>query len=871
MKQIKYTDKITNRGTTPSGVFSANDANEIKKVVNDNANEVVNNYVNKADYALGVTGNISVEMTLTQLNALNDGVYEAQTSGMYANSLVAKEGYYTRFKKEGLTWLLYSETKMPKIFVDGQIVNDNYNAVSGNEIYNTFNKVVNIPNVKEISFILRVGEALTATGDTNTSVNWLSTQAIPCLPNKDYTIRGYGADSTSGSRRIIFRKSNAGVISVLPSTGFNNYFTFTTPSDCVDFKINVAGATNVGNDIPNSPYWNTFKVYDGEVNNETAEIYVKGEGVKGDILTEQITNIESTTKFIDSITILKKETQTITLTTGAIGQSGATANTPSYRRTSVTSSTSMVKYNPNKIYTYTGAIRLGDTYTGVSYRDENFALVGFDCYEGGKTYSDYILYPPSSTFYIATCSYLADPIINTEEKTLKSSTSNGNITVYIDSQYIGNSNGTENNPYKSVAEAIEKIEGDTTFMILFEENREILPLADLPSGNFKFTSPKGKKVVFYGSNKLTDWSKTSNHSNVYQTSYNGTIINASRFGRIIYENYNPSRPIISNERHPLQKALSYRLPFTAIKEVASIALVESTPGSYFYNSTASLIYLHPTNSVDPIINGFSYEIAQRNFNTAPQYNTKKNINISMHNIQFMFGNDGLLFRGFENVKRENISVLGVIGAGAFRDDTSNIISINDEAGYCNGDGINGHFSSFSGYQNLNDHRSMQPVCIYFDPWVHDNWDDGMSHHENHRVTVHGLLTEYNDDGGVRASNDSNYTIYSGYARKNGLITGAGEGFSVVNPTLNPLRNGCKMVIYNSFSEGNAIGYAAISDVQNQIELINCISRNNVDSELKARAGAKIIVRNSYATNANVSKIKVVDTGGIIEVKNDTLI
>lgn len=90
-------------------------------------------------------------MTLTQLNALNDGVYEAQTSGMYANSLVAKEGYYTRFKKEGLTWLLYSETKMPKIFVDGQIVNDNYNAVSGNEIYNTFNKVVNIPNVKEIS------------------------------------------------------------------------------------------------------------------------------------------------------------------------------------------------------------------------------------------------------------------------------------------------------------------------------------------------------------------------------------------------------------------------------------------------------------------------------------------------------------------------------------------------------------------------------------------------------------------------------------------------------------------------------------------------------------------------------------------------
>lgn len=64
--------------------------------------------------SLGVVGEITTSQTLSQLNALADGVYKAQTSGTYANALVAKVGYYTTFKKVGTVWTLSNETQMPQ-------------------------------------------------------------------------------------------------------------------------------------------------------------------------------------------------------------------------------------------------------------------------------------------------------------------------------------------------------------------------------------------------------------------------------------------------------------------------------------------------------------------------------------------------------------------------------------------------------------------------------------------------------------------------------------------------------------------------------------------------------------------------------------
>lgn len=68
---------------------------------------------------------ITTAMTAPQLNALPDGLYLAQTSGTFANGMIAKENYRTIFKKVGLTWSLQSEVKVdapvgtPTIIEDG--------------------------------------------------------------------------------------------------------------------------------------------------------------------------------------------------------------------------------------------------------------------------------------------------------------------------------------------------------------------------------------------------------------------------------------------------------------------------------------------------------------------------------------------------------------------------------------------------------------------------------------------------------------------------------------------------------------------------------------------------------------------------------
>lgn len=803
-----------------------------------------------------------------------EGLYKPTISGTYANAggLIAQSGYDTLFFFNGTTWTK-SETLMPSTPVDGVVAKNNIKAVSGDAVFNAYDPLIKV-KTNSLIFTLHAGQIVINTGQVNTSINWLHLK-YTAGAGINFRVDGLvGITALNQCYRIAFYNSNTqnstNFISGISADSVTT-LDFTTPANTVSFAIQIVSGTGVGTSPSTSPYKDSVKLYNLTVTPApVTDDYIIAEKIKGNINTSQITTMKSVTDFTATQIFTDENIQSIVTTVGAISQSGSTTTTSTYKRTSITSASSMVTYDSTKQYSYTGTINTGDSFAGVSYRDATFAQIGFE-YAGAGVRVDSPLSPPIGTVYIAGCSYLVDPVFKTINKYIKS-VSTDSKTIFVNASYSGSiENGNETTPYKTISQAISNAGSNATIMIMNGDYRETLNLSVLSSGNYTFKTPKAHKVRILGSNKIEGFTKTVGFTNVYQVPYTGTIINASRFGRIIYEDGNRSRPIDPIERHPLQKALSYRLPFTAILERTSVALVDSNLGSFYLDSANGILYISTSNASNPSTNGFSYEIAQRDFNTAPSATTNKNINITMHNLQFMYGNNGLFFKGFESVRRENISVIGVIGAGCFRDDTSNVISYNDEAAYCNGDGINGHFSSFTNYMMLTDNRSMSPVNIYFDPWVHDNFDDGMSHHENHRVIVHGILTEHNDDGGVRASNDANYTIYNGYSRKNGLVTGAGEGFSVVNPVLNSNRNGCKMVIYNSLSEGNAVGFAAISDALNQIELINCISRNNTVSELFARNGAKVISRNSLATNSTAAKIKVIDTGGIIEVKNDTLI
>lgn len=88
-------------------------SNYYNRTIVDNKDKVLSDRID--DINLGVSGSITTTQTLPQLNALPDGIYEAQTSGVYTNGLTAKDGYYTKFKKEGTVWTLNSEIKMPSI------------------------------------------------------------------------------------------------------------------------------------------------------------------------------------------------------------------------------------------------------------------------------------------------------------------------------------------------------------------------------------------------------------------------------------------------------------------------------------------------------------------------------------------------------------------------------------------------------------------------------------------------------------------------------------------------------------------------------------------------------------------------------------
>ena len=747
----------------------------------------------------------------------------------------------------------------------GKVKDGDNNSVSGGEVFETISEYAHVQNY--INFSLESGTLNNSTGSHSVSNNWIKTSKIPCDASTIYTVDGLGTStSTLSTQRFFFW--NGTTYLGFEGAELSSKLTFETPENCTHFVILLEGSAGIGADIPNSIFWNTLKIVQGD---EIHGNYIKAEKIKGVLNTQQILQIQSdisdhqeeieqVSEKLNLIVETVFEAQTFPTTNGGINSLGAATNYTDYYRTTVTNAASLIQVQPSTHYLYTGIIERSNA-VGILFLNEALGVIGTQFLIGEYTRESIVI--PAGTKYMATSSYGAAPIIEIKRTELK----NGKSVIYVNSAHTGEEFGSEMNPFKSITSAINSAKGPTTFLISEGDYRETLPLGNLTSGEYSFVVPRGHKVRVLGSIKLGGFSKTSGFDNIYEAAFTGTIINASRFGRIIYEDNNPSRLIA--DQHPLQKSTNYRLPFSVLVEKNNLSDVEDNPGTFFHDSENSKIYIHPSDSSDPTDNGYSYEVSIRNANTYPVPKTKKLLNISLEGLQFYFLNQGLTFRGFNLVTRKNITVMGVCGDGAFMDDTSNIVSSNDEAAFCNGDGINGHFGFFAGYDTLTDHRSMQPMAIYNDPWCHDNYDDGMSHHENHRVIVNGGLIEHNDDGGIRASNDSNYTVYNCTSRNNGLVTNLGEGFSVVNSLINNNRNGCKMTLFNCHSEGNAIGYASISSNNNQLEIINCISRNN-GVELKCTHG-KIISRNSIATNSNPSNIKVTTGSGTIVVHNDSLI
>lgn len=442
--------------------------------------------------------------------------------------------------------------------------------------------------------------------------------------------------------------------------------------------------------------------------------------------------------------------------------------------------------------------------------------------------------------------------------------------------------GTQTSRLATITKALQKAAGrpSTKIIVAAGNYRETLDMTGLSWEKVEIEAEAKAVVRVLGSTAITGFTKTTGYTNIYEATFAGSIPAWTRAANPIFEDGNPSQAITAAERHPLQKGLTHRLPYTLIFAqtagadlTSTLTAMDAVPGRYYVSG--GKMYLHAGNSSNPASNGYSYEYIVRAWNNSPSASIVYNkAELIMKKIQFLYGTNGFLGRGFSRITRYSCTALAAINSGCWQDDACTVISYKDEAGGSDNDGFNGHYSAYSDYATQ-DIRAGNEHSIYFDPWSHDNYDDGISHHERHEVTIYGGLTEYNGDSGCRPSTGANWRIYNLYARKNGWEVGSssaligGEGIAPVNPVLDG-RNSTSCIAFNCISEGNNVGYGLLSDSTNRLILVQCISRNNISAELSASQGT-IISKNCLVTNVDPLKLKVMASGGTITIENDTLL
>lgn len=560
-------------------------------------------------------------------------------------------------------------------------------------------------------------------------------------------------------------------------------------------------------------------------------------------------------------------------------------NATGYYRSSASLS-GMIPVTAGDRITYTGDIR-HDEFAGVIFKNGSNSVVGNACSDT-KVYTDEAFTVPAGASYMASCSYGVQPILKRLTSELKTKLLGDTIkgvthnVFWVKKNSIASiEDGTYDYPYKTIAPAILALSKLNSGKLIIDEGvyTESLDLAILKSGDYQIIAKDTKKVILTGGRNITGWTKTSGYTNIYETPFTYTLLDFTRLGgAIVFEDGNPSKPIEERHYNPLQRNLSYRLPFTAILPKTSLSEVDANAGTYFISD--GKLYLHTSNSDDPNTNGFSYKRTTGAANTYVKADIQtEHINLTMFGLRFMYWNIGFVANGFARNIRYNCSSFATVGNGCFQNDSGYVETHFEEVAFGNIDGENSHFArAFTDYASMPDNRVHSPFVVHNFLWAHDCGDDGESSHEQHIVTMNNCLLEYNGDSGSRASNDATYTYNNCLARKNGWEVTAngtniapergGEGFAAVNPVLNPNRKGCRVVYNNCISEENNVGFAS-QGATNIIILNGCYSRNN-NTELFAWS-SKVTLRNVLATNSNPSSIKVVYSGGTFDVQNDLLV
>lgn len=375
----------------------------------------------------------------------------------------------------------------------------------------------------------------------------------------------------------------------------------------------------------------------------------------------------------------------------------------------------------------------------------------------------------------------------------------------------GASNAT---PVKTLARVREILSTDGELVLLpgVYENLEL----DL--SEFAKITGIGKVDLLYYMHKVTSADLETGYTRVYKATIPGDAINQCR---ILYQHgiADVNTLISANERHPLQRGQTHRVPSTRLYKAESIQEIEDTTSKQMWYFSGGTLYF----SIAPGSNLADNPVI------IPYNNIKatKERNIFVSNLNFFYC---CLYLYGVSGELNNVSVgmtsgksIGEAQYGAIMMNYCKALTLRNCEAYAAfypnaGDGVNSH--------NVDTAISDKTFVTLIDCWLHDNSDDGESCHENCNSVHYGGLVEYNGNG-VTPASGGRAQCYNTLVRRCGEYEwtqdNAGYGFTCQGTEDGPSSMEC----IGCVAENCVRGFNSSREGENRA--INCVAKGNTIS------------------------------------------
>lgn len=406
-----------------------------------------------------------------------------------------------------------------------------------------------------------------------------------------------------------------------------------------------------------------------------------------------------------------------------------------------------------------------------------------------------------------------------------------------------NDGKSASSPFATFTKALTEIGNNGIIELAGGEYRQTMPIA--ANGHVIVRSALRQRAVILGSDQLVV-TKTSGFSQVYHASLavKPTGMGGVRGQPVIFEWGTPSKPIATDDRHFLQRGRTHRLPYTEMFEAATKAELDTVGGRGKWFWESGVIYFAATDGGDATAK--RYETRVRN--------TITHANGSVHfsRIDCYFSSGYGFGCGGISTLREDCRAFGSFHNG-FADEANFTRSYRDEAGGNGNDGFNGTVTVYAGTAD----EATRVEGVYFDPYSHDNGDDGISYHVRGDATIYGGAFEYNTKADVVHVTGAACSCY------NTLAQGTKYGFYTATPP-NDGRTYTSMRCVGTRARKNEISYFAAGGSQLSCENTAAENPTLWGYSTDSTAGSVISAKNCKYTG-DAAKAK---SGNVI-VTNDT--